>query len=132
MEVIGNVFWSLVLFGIIIVCFGAMAGVKTEGLIRTYLNLMVKILEVIGELLVKLAIPLLKQIGEKIVYVTEHYLQTHPTPKPPQIQNNQQPPINGETPVVVDVPPYAPPKDQPKKGPSANPYDDPPKPEIMD
>lgn len=132
MEIISQIFWSFILFGIIIVCFGAMAGVKTEGLIRTYLNLMVKILEVIGELLVKLAIPILKQVGEKIVEVTEYYLQTHPTPKTPQIPpNTQQVPPNDAAPDTY-VPPYTPPKEKPKKPPSANPYEDPPEPEIMD
>ncbi len=131
MDIIGQIFGTLLLFLIILIGFGMLTGVKVEGLIRTYLNFIVKLLEIAGELLAKLAIPVIKQIGEKIVYVAAHYLEGHKIQTPVLPTNPQQTPTNNPAP--APQPATQPqPGPQPNKQPSANPYDDPPKPEIMD
>lgn len=131
MEFLGQIVLVLML----LTFFGMIFGVKSDRVVTTYLNLLMKVLEVIGELLIKLAIPLLKQIGEKIVYTTNHYLAEHQKKQPPQIADEKT--ITKET---VSMSSSAPSSEEapaskakPQAKPaSANPYDDPPEPEIMD
>lgn len=134
MDFLGNLFWSVLLLIFILACFGKMAGLSFSGLLKTYVNFVIQILVVIGEVLVKLAIPVLKQIGEKIVYTTKSYLEEQKKNQPAQI--GQDKPISKET--IYTAPEQSPqetvqPKAKPQpKTSSANPYDDPPQPEIMD
>jgi hypothetical protein len=135
MDFLGNLFWSVLLLIFILACFGKMAGLDFTGLLKTYVNFVIQILVVVGEVLVKLAIPVLKQLGEKIVYTTKCYLEEQKKDQPSQI--GQDKPVNKET--IKTGPGEAAPQEspQPKAKPqpktsSANPYDDPPEPEIMD
>lgn len=125
----------------LLVFFGMIAGVKADRVVTTFLNLVVQLVVVIGEVLIKIAIPALKVIGEKIVYTANHYLAESQKQKPQIAQEKptttsssttQAGPGPDETtkveqPVQKPEAPYVKPKAA-----SANPYDDPPEPEIMD
>lgn len=136
MEFIGHIFWTIVLIGIILIGFGMLTGVKIEPLIRTYANFAVQMIAIVGDLLAKLAVPIVKQIGEKIVYVSQHYLNKNkpqaPSIPPASGQNAQQTMYTSSEPEPEPNPVNTPKHEKPAKAASANPYDDPPQPEIMD
>ncbi len=135
---------AIVLVAMLLVFFGMIAGVKAERVATTFLNILVQLVVVIGEVLIKIAIPALKVIGEKIVYTANHYLTESQKQKP---QIGQEKPVTTTTtssstikgspapdvaakveqPAQKQEAPYVKPKTS-----SANPYDDPPEPEIMD
>lgn len=134
---------AILLIVMLLVFFGMIAGVKADRVITTFLNLLVQLAVVIGEVLIKIAIPALKVIGEKIVYTANHYLTESQKQKPQiaqekpvttttssnTIQTSPAPDIAAkvEQPAQKQEAPYVKPKTS-----SANPYDDPPEPEIMD
>lgn len=135
MDFLGNLFWSVLLLIFILACFGKMAGLNFTGLLKTFTNMVIQILIVVGDVLVKLAIPVLKQIGEKIVYTTKSYIEEQKKNQPSQI--GQDKPVSKETINTATGQPEPQESLQPKQKPqpktnSANPYDDPPEPEIMD
>lgn len=134
---------AILLIVMLLVFFGMIAGVKADRVITTFLNLLVQLAVVIGDVLIKIAIPALKVIGEKIVYTANHYLTESQKQKP---QIGQEKPVTTTTssstikgspapdvaakveqPAQKQEAPYVKPKTS-----SANPYDDPPEPEIMD
>ncbi len=135
---------AIVLVVMLLVFFGMIAGVKAERVVTTFLNLLVQLAVVIGEVLIKIAIPALKVIGEKIVYTANHYLTESQKQKPQiaqekpvptttisssTVKTNTTPDVTSkvEQPAQKQEAPYVKPKTS-----SANPYDDPPEPEIMD
>ena len=136
MELVSAIFGPIILVLFLLVFFGMIAGVKADRVVSTYLNLVAQVFLIIGQILVKVAIPLLRQLGETIVYTTNHYLaeqkkkKTQISQDEPQNKAN----LNSATDEAVTQPAPDPPA-QSKKEPtpsSANPYDDPPEPEIMD
>ncbi len=147
MEIVGPILLILIL----LVGFGKMAGIDSSRVISTYVNLLFQLLVAIGEVLAKVAIPLIKHGGEKIVYIANQYLEEHRKNNPKINQGSSTPPdfsaLNPNKAPTYDVPPApAQPNQQPQqqqpysqpvhedkpKTKSANPYDDPPEPEIMD
>ncbi|CAN5566209.1 hypothetical protein BH10CYA1_BH10CYA1_59960 [soil metagenome] len=131
---------AIVLVLMLLVFFGMIAGVKADRVVTTFLNLLVQLVVVIGEVLIKIAIPALKVIGEKIVYTANHYLAESQKQKPQIAQENPgstsssiptSPGPDGAGKVEQPVPKQEAPYVKPKTS-SANPYDDPPEPEIMD
>ncbi len=134
---------AIVLVAMLLVFFGMIAGVKAERVATTFLNILVQLVVVIGEVLVKIAIPALKVIGEKIVYTANHYLTESQKQK---AQIAQEKPVttttSSSTIKTNPTPDVAAKVEQPAqrqeapsvklKTSSANPYDDPPEPEIMD
>ena len=133
---------AILLVVMLLVFFGMIAGVKADRVVTTFLNLLVQLVVVIGEVLIKIAIPALKVIGEKIVYTANHYLAESQKQKPQiaqekpvtttsssTIQTSPAPDVTAkvEQPAPMKEAPYVKPKTS-----SANPYDDPPEPEIMD
>lgn len=125
-HLFGQIVGTLLLFLIILIAFGIMAGQNTDSLARAYVGTVIRIFGAFGQLLARISIPLLKDAGEKIVYVSHHY-QKESQPAPPSAPPPPQPAPSGKPP---EPPLQPPPPPQPKH--SANPYDDPPEPEIMD
>lgn len=136
MDFIGQIFITIGLFAIILIGFGMLTGVKVEPLISTYLNFIVKMLSIVGEVLTSLAIPVLKHIGEKIVYVSQHYLNKENTPTsfvaPSTKSEEKTPDDNSFAPQPQNAPTYEQTQPNRENQGSANPYEDLPKPEIMD
>ncbi len=87
MEIIGPILLILLL----LVGFGKIAGVDSSRVISTYVSLLFQLLVAIGEVLAKVAIPLIKHGGEKIVYIANQYLQEHKK-KNPKISDSSTPP----------------------------------------
>lgn len=135
MELISTIFGPIFLVLVLLVFFGMIAGVKADRLVSTYLNLVVQLFVVIGEILIKIAIPVLKQLGERIVYTANHYLAEQKKHEPQIGQTNTAAPNvapgNSNVEETQEQMPKDENSDQPKAK-SANPYDDPPEPEIMD
>jgi hypothetical protein len=135
-EFINGLIMPILLVLLLFVAFGNIFGINTSRLVSTYSNLVISLLVVIGELLTKLAVPLLKQLGEKIIYASKHYLAEHQKKNPKSLAQNsqssvpidiksaagQQSPSTNSTIVSESKP----------KPVTNNPYDDPPEPEIMD
>lgn len=137
MELIGAIFGPIFLLLFIAVGFGMMAGVKADRVVNTFFNVFAQMLLAVGDILVKITIPLLKQLGEKIVYTTKHYLAEQEKQKP-QIAKGQSQDAGDSSASTIKTPPEQEPAPKPEKQnkqskpSSANPYDDPPEPEIMD
>lgn len=133
MDLIGAIVGPIVLVGMLLVFFGMIMGVKADRVVTTYFNLIAQLLVVIGQALIKIAIPILKVLGQKIVYAANHYLAEH---KKESLQITQDKEEKSETETIYTKTPEPEPlQQQPKKQQkpsSANPYDDPPEPEIMD
>lgn len=169
-----EIFGPILLIFILLVGFGKIAGVDASRTIGVFSNLLFRILEVVGEILIKIAIPVLRQIGYKLVDLTHHLIEenkgkldkidslknqakkskidTMPydepssgsSSKPPDFsafmaQNNNPAPASGNTDDKASQPGQPQPgksgqenKPQENKAKSANPYEDPPEPEIMD
>lgn len=134
MELIGAIVGPIVLVGMLLVFFAMIMGVKADRVLTTYFNLIAQVLVVIGQTLIKIAIPILKVLGQKIVYAANHYLAEHKK-ESPQITQDKEKKSEAET-IYTKTPEPEPLQQQPKKQhnkpSSANPYDDPPEPEIMD
>lgn len=136
MEQISGAVGPVILLLFVLVFFGMIFGIRSERVISVYLNLALKVLLIVGEVLTKIAVPLLRHLGEKIVYATNHYIAEHKAQKK-QIAQDQPEAIGSQSPIVQM--PQLQPKDEAKqkepdvaKPSSANPYDDPPDPEIME
>jgi len=166
-----EIFGPILLIFILLVGFGKIAGVDASRTIGVFSNLLFRILEVVGEILIKIAIPVLRQIGYKLVDLTHHLIEenkgklnkidslknqaqkskvdTMPyegsssgsSSKPPDFsafmaQNNNPAPASGNADNKANQPGQTQSgkenKPQESKHKSANPYEDPPEPEIMD
>ena len=132
MDLINQIFWTVVLVGVVLAALGSLAGIKADQLVRTYVNLVVQVVCVIGDILVKLSIPLLKDVGEKIVYVTQHYLNEHKEEGKEKGLN-----VNAAQPTPQAKAEAEPAREtndpgSQKKEAATNPYDEPPRPDIMD
>lgn len=137
MEMIGAIVGPIVLVGMLLVFFGMIMGVKADKVATTYFNLIAQVLVVIGQALIKITIPILKVLGQKIVYAANHYLAEHKK-ESLQITQDKEEKSDNQT-IYTKVPEPEPipkneqqPKTKQEKPSSANPYDDPPEPEIMD
>jgi hypothetical protein len=130
MDVINAIFGQILLVLILLVFFGMIAGVKSDRIVTTYLNLVVQVFVAIAEILIKIAVPLLKQTGQKVVYATNHYIAE-------QEKQKQQQAVSTDMPTAFAGPAKpmpntsAPPPVKPAPAKSGNLYDQHPEPEIM-
>lgn len=128
MEIINAIFGPILLVLLLLVFFGMIAGVKSERIVTTYLNLVVQVFVSIGEVLIKIAVPFLKQTGAKVVYATNDYLAEQEKQKQQAAMTTMHTscPATPQAAANAGTPPVKP---APAK--SANPYDQHPEPEIM-
>lgn len=135
MEVIGQflatvcstIFGTIFMVWLIAVAFDHMSSNKSMSLSRGVLNFSLKILGAAGKALLMASIPLVRSVGEKIVYVASYYLDKN---KKPQIPSFQTP---GQIPDAAGpAPPTPPDETTPSKKGAANSYDDPAEPEIIE
>ena len=131
MEIISNFFlqiFGLFFLGLVFAfAFGVMTYKNDWKYMVIYTKFCLKLCRMIGEALVKLSIPIVREIGDRIVYVASYHLDKNKPKAQPAITTSD---ISGNVP-----PPTAPdptPQQTTNKQTSANPYDDPPEPEIMD
>ena len=129
MEIINAIFGPILLLLLLLVFFGMIAGVKSDRIVTTYLNLVVQVFVALGEILIKLAIPFLKQTGQKIVYTTNHHLAEMDKQKHHANLTSVHTSFSANPPQATSKAATLPPKPAPPK--SANPYDQHPEPEIM-
>ncbi len=112
MEIVGPILLILLL----LVGFGKIAGIDSTRVVSTYVNLLFQLLVVIGEVLAKVAIPLIKHGGEKIVYIANQYLEQHKKNNPKISEGSAKPPdfstFNPNKPSSYEVPPASPAADQ--------------------
>jgi hypothetical protein len=129
MEIINAIFGPILLVLLLLVFFGMIAGVKSDRIVTTYLNLVVQVFVSIAEVLIKIAVPFLKQTGQHIVCTTNHYLAEQEKQKQ-QAVTTGIPAYGAGTPKTTSNASATPPA-EPAPAKSANPYDQPAKPEIM-
>src|SRR5688572_612240 len=128
MDIVSNIFmqiFGLYFLGLLFAfAFSVMSYQKDFKYVKLWNGFWLKLLKMIGEALVKLSIPVLRQIGDKIVYVASHHLDKNKPKTPPTITTSD---TGGNVPPPVTPDPT--PQQNTAKQSSANPYDDPPEPE---
>jgi hypothetical protein len=131
MDIVSNIFtqiFGLYFLGLLFAfAFSVMGYHKDFKYVKLWNGFWLKLLKMIGEALVTLSIPVLRQIGDKIVYVASYHLDKNKPKTPPTITTSDTS-SNVPPPVTPDPTP----QQNTTKQSSANPYDDPPEPEIMD
>lgn len=144
MEVIGQflatacstIFGTVFMFYLIALAFDWMSNNKSLSLSRGVLNFSLKVIGAAGKGLVLLSIPLLRNLGEKIVYVVSHYLDKNKQPQQPTISLPQE-----QSPLITDTStattqtsdlPNNNATSTPTKKKSDNPYENPAEPEFVE